>query len=100
VERTQELMETLRVLSQICITWWVSAAFLGASILGLLWSRRADIKAAGRMATHALFGMATLFFLSGCSFGIAMIVGAQQLGDALAGACGPDSLVCRRTPMQ
>jgi hypothetical protein len=91
VERAQALMENLRVLSQICITWWVSAAVVGASILGLSWSRRADIKAAGRIATHALFGMTTLFFLSGCSFGIAMIAAAQQFGDALAGACGPDS---------
>ena len=79
VERAPELMETIRVLGQICMTWWVSATVLCATILGLSWSRREEIKRAGRLATHALFGLVTLFFVSIIGFGIAMIVASQRL---------------------
>lgn len=84
-------METLRVLGQVCMTWWVSATLLCATILGLSWSRRDDIKRAGRLATHALFGLVTLFFVSICCFGIAMIGASRRLGLALEAACGPES---------
>ena len=85
MDRAAEFMETLRVLGQVCMTWWVSATLLCASILGLSWSRRQEIRRAGRIATHALFGLVTIFFISICCFGVAMIMAAQRLGTALVG---------------
>lgn len=87
MERAAELMETLRVLGQACMTWWVSATLLCATILGISWSRRQDIGRAGRWATHALFGLVTVFFFSICSFGVVMIMGTARLGAALVDAC-------------
>lgn len=87
VERAAELMETLRVLGQASMTWWVSATVLCAAILGLSWSHREEIRRAGRWATHALFGLAMIFFISICAFGVAMMVASVRLGGALMEAC-------------
>lgn len=88
VDRAQELTETLRALGQVCMTWWVSGTVLCATILGLSWAHRDEVRRAGRLATHGLFGLVTVFFASICTFGFAMVFLAGQLGEALVQACG------------
>lgn len=80
-------METLRVFGQVAMTWWVSATVLCATIIGISWARRAEIRHAGMWAINGLFGIAAVFFLSICSFGVAAIWGIWKLGRALIEAC-------------
>lgn len=69
------------------MTWWVSGTVLCATILGLSWVHRDEVRRAGRLATHGLFGLVAIFLGSICIFGIAMVTQAGRLGDALVEAC-------------
>lgn len=85
--RASEILETMRTLGTICMTWWVSATVLCATILGLAWAKRADLRQARPAAMHGLFAIGFIFFASIVLFGIVIIEISTSFGRKLRDAC-------------
>ncbi|QXT62823.1 hypothetical protein [Tessaracoccus palaemonis] len=92
IDNVTELGETLRVLIQVAMSWWVSTTVLCASILGALWVKRKDVKNAGKRAVRWLFGVVAVFFGSIIAFGFVAASTAGGLGKQLQAACDMTAL--------
>ena len=77
----------MRVLGTACMTWWVSATVLCVTILGASWIKRDELRSAGRLALHVLFGMVSVFFATMVVFGVQAVVLFNRLTDLLSEAC-------------
>ena len=91
---SSELFETLRIIIEVSMTWWVSSTLLCATILGFTWTKREEVREAGDIAFHGAFLLVTVFFVSICLFGVALWRAIKELGARLREACELPSGTC------
>lgn len=85
--REEMTYDILNTIAGTGMTWWVSATVLCATILGVTWSKREDLKKVEGWWFHSLFALVMLFFLSICVFGVYNTIHARAAGDAYVDAC-------------
>jgi len=95
MQRAEQLLETLRAIAPVLMTWWVSSTALCAAIIGALWANRRKVASVSHGALNALFGLVLVFFVSISVFGVLATWAATSLGLALGTACAAaSSAVC------
>lgn len=85
--RSTELFGLVNMLGTAGMTWWVSATVLGATVIGVIWTKKDEIHAIEHRRRRLLFQLLSAFYGTILAFGALCVYASWAITRKLIEAC-------------